>query len=353
MSLAFGIFDHQERRPDVPLDRQYEERLQLIAEADRLGFWGYHLTEHHQTPLCVAPSQSLFLAAAAQRTSRIRLGALVYLLPMYHPVRLIEEICMLDNLTGGRLEVGVGKGISPLEHTFWGLEPGDARARFDETLEILVKGLTHDRLTHAGRFFRFDDLPMELAPKQRPYPPLWYAGNVETAARHGMSFVGPGTVARFPKIVARYRELWKEARASGSGLNPHVDDPRIGSVRHFFVADTDVEAERRGRQAWTAYHRNYVKRGHDEPALPSAPVQGARPPIGASLGGDYDLARHVEACVTGSPETVTAFVRRYEAESGSNYCVGAFHWGDMTHDEALRSLRLFAEAAHLGTVECE
>src|SRR5579871_2632610 len=105
MTLEFGIFDHMERRRDVPLDRQYEERLDLLSAADRGGFYAYHLAEHHQSPLCMAPSQSVFLAAAAERTQRLRLGALVYLLPFYHPVRLIEEICMLDNISGGRLQV--------------------------------------------------------------------------------------------------------------------------------------------------------------------------------------------------------------------------------------------------------
>src|SRR5215211_2004092 len=133
MALEFGIFDHQERRRDVPLDRQYRERLELVARADALGFYAYHLAEHHQSPLCMAPSQSVFLAAAAQQTKQIRLGALVYLLPMHHPLRLIEEIAMLDNLTGGRLQVGVGRGISPLEHHFWGHEPEEAHDRFAET----------------------------------------------------------------------------------------------------------------------------------------------------------------------------------------------------------------------------
>src|SRR5262249_53993236 len=90
MALEFGIFDHQERRRDVPLGQQYEQRLELVEEADRLGFYGYHLAEHHQSPLCMSPSQSIFLAAAAQRTRRLLLGGLVYLLPMHHPVRLIE-----------------------------------------------------------------------------------------------------------------------------------------------------------------------------------------------------------------------------------------------------------------------
>lgn len=338
MTLDFGIFDHQERRRDVPLDQQYRERLDLVAEADRLGFYAYHLAEHHQSPLCTAPSQSLFLAAAAQRTERLRLGALVYLLPLYHPVRLIEEISMLDNLTGGRLQVGVGKGISPLEHRFFGYDPDEARDRFEETLAVLVEGLTHDRLSFTGRFHRFDDLPMELAPKQQPYPPFWYAGNVEYAARHGMNFIGSGTIKRLPETAARYRALWQEGGAAPKRLNPHIEDPKIGSARHIFVAETDAEAEARARQAWHVYHRNFPKRGYEH--LEPAPSQDGRA-AGPSLGGDFDLARRVEAVVVGSPETVRDYVQRYAADSRMNYFVGAFQWGDLTHEEALRSLRLF------------
>jgi alkanesulfonate monooxygenase SsuD/methylene tetrahydromethanopterin reductase-like flavin-dependent oxidoreductase (luciferase family) len=344
MTLDFGIFDHQERRRDVPLDQQYEERLLLLAEADRLGFYAYHLAEHHQSPLCMAPSQSVFLAAAAQRTERLRLGALVYLLPMYHPIRLIEEICMLDNLTGGRLQVGVGKGISPLEHTFWGHGPVSARERFEEALAVLVAGLTSDTLTHSGKHYQFERLPMELSPKQQPYPPFWYAGNVEYAALHGMNFIGSGGVRRLPQTVARYRELWEEGRERADRLNPHVTDPRIGSARHILVAETDAEAEATARRAWSAYHRNFPKRGYESGEHPT-PAPGAPPAAGSSLGGDFDLARKVEAVVVGSPDTVREYVQRYAEDSGSNYFVGAFQWGDLTHEEAMRSLRLFGTEA--------
>ncbi|MGH7932261.1 MAG: LLM class flavin-dependent oxidoreductase, partial [Candidatus Binataceae bacterium] len=144
MSLKFGIFDHLERQRGISLQQQYDERLKLMARADELGFHGYHLAEHHQSALCMAPSQNVFLAAAARETRRIMLGTMVYLLPFYHPLRLIEEICMLDNLTGGRLQVGVGRGITAVEHTYWGWSPSEAQARYDEVLEIVIAGLSGD-----------------------------------------------------------------------------------------------------------------------------------------------------------------------------------------------------------------
>ena len=92
--MKFGVFDHLDRG-DLPLKDYYEARLKLIEAYDQAGFYAYHVAEHHSTPLGMAPSPSVFLAAVAQRTRRLRFGPLVYALPLYHPIRLIEEICML------------------------------------------------------------------------------------------------------------------------------------------------------------------------------------------------------------------------------------------------------------------
>ena len=112
--MQFGVFD-QNDLGTLPLADQYENRLRLIEFYDRSGFRTYHMSEHHSTPLSMTPSPSVFLAAVAQRTQRIRLGPLVYVLPMHHPLRLAEEICMLDHLSRGRFEWGVGRGASPHE----------------------------------------------------------------------------------------------------------------------------------------------------------------------------------------------------------------------------------------------
>src|SRR6267154_1819404 len=148
--MKFGVFDHMDDA-GIPLGQLYADRLQLVEAYDRAGLRGYHLAEHHSTPLGCAASPGLFLAAAAQRTKTLRFGPLVYLLPFYHPLRLIEEICMLDQLSGGRLEVGTGRGILPMEAKFYGLDPAELQGRYDEALEILRLGLSSDTLTYAGR----------------------------------------------------------------------------------------------------------------------------------------------------------------------------------------------------------
>src|SRR5260221_13723809 len=106
--MEFGVFDHLDRGA-LPLRDYYEARLKLIEAYDRAGFYSYHVAEHHSTPLGMAPSPSVFLAAIAQRTKRLRIGTLVYALPLYHPLRMIEEICMLDHMSGGRVDIGFGR----------------------------------------------------------------------------------------------------------------------------------------------------------------------------------------------------------------------------------------------------
>ncbi len=109
--MKFGVFDHLDRN-DRPLHAFYQERLQFVEAYDRAGFYAYHTAEHHATPLGLAASPSVFLAAVAERTRNLRFGPLVYTLPLHHPLRLAEEICMLDQLSEGRFELGVGRGTS-------------------------------------------------------------------------------------------------------------------------------------------------------------------------------------------------------------------------------------------------
>src|ERR1700758_2210935 len=153
--MRFGIIDHNDDtgRPHV---RQGAERLELIEAYDRLGFYAYHLTEHHGTPLAITPSPHLMLAAAAQRTSRLRLGTLITILSLYHPMRVIEEAVTLDQLSNGRLDLGVGRGISPAETSFHGVPGEETQERFDEAFEILRTGLMSSAVTFHGKYYVVD-----------------------------------------------------------------------------------------------------------------------------------------------------------------------------------------------------
>ena len=372
--MQFGVFDHIEHLPGVPLDQLYCERLDQIRLLDESGFYAYHLAEHH-TPAVhsMAPSQNVFLAAVAERTERLRFGPCVYVLPLHHPLRLIEEVSMLDQLSGGRLELGVGRG-GVLEAYFWGQEsdPETNEARYDETLAILRHGLSHDALTYDGRFHQFDAVPMRLRPKQTPYPPLWYMRNPETAAEGGMNCIIVGSLDGLEANVVRYRRLWAEHQGEGA-LTLQGTEPKIGLVMHLVLADSDKEAVAAARPAWEAYRWNLSTPRRLEAErrrltqflgrFDSGDGGGGQPERHKAVDERSDLEAELTrldepnraqrqtrrrapgeinpGVAAGSPETIRRWLDEYIA-TGANYFVASFQWGNLSHAQAMRSVELFA-----------
>src|SRR5207244_2634904 len=179
--MKFGVFDHLDRH-DGTLADFYEDRLRITEAYDRAGFYAYHLAEHHSTPLGMAPSPSVFLSAVAQRTRTLRFGPLVWAMPLHHPLRLLEEICMLDQLSGGRLELGFGRGSVPVELEYYGVKPEEAQEIYAEAVELVLQGLSNKVLDFHGKRFSFRNLPMEIAPLQKPHPPIWYGVHAPESA---------------------------------------------------------------------------------------------------------------------------------------------------------------------------
>ena len=371
--IRFGVFDHIEHLPGVPLNRLFEERLTQMEALDEAGVFSYHLAEHH-TPAVhsMAPSQNVFLAAAAQRTRRLRFGPCVYVLPLHHPLRLIEEVSMLDHLSGGRLELGVGRG-GVLEAFFWGQE-GDEKAnrqRYEETLAALRLGLANDELSYQGQFYSFDRVPMRLRPLQQPTPPFWYMRNPETAAEHGMSCVVVGSLDTLEANVVRYRKLWPQHNPSE--LTVQGRPPLIGLVVHVLLHEDEqqavaeaqpaaraylwnlgtprrLEAERRGLTQFTRPTRE----GGGRPRTPDRHVAPEeRRDLDASIASLSDDERRqrddrrrspggIPGFVVGTPESVRPYFDEY-LKTGANYMVLSFQWGDLSHAQAMRSIRLFHE----------
>ncbi len=245
--LKFAIFDHLDS-DGGPLGQFFENRLRLLELIEQSGFHAYHMAEHHSTPLGMAGSPSVFLAAAIQRTSKIRIGPLVYVLPLHHPLRLYEEICMLDHLSGGRLTVGVGRGGALIEHQRLGVDPALAPAMYHEAFSVLMRAFEADVVDFEGRFYNYKDYVVQMKPVQRPHPPLWYgapnADAIAWAAPRGVNVVSLGPGARARAISDRYREEWKKLGRDSAAL------PGIGITRHIVVADTDDQAQSIARAAY-------------------------------------------------------------------------------------------------------
>ena len=327
--MKFGVFDHMDRA-GANLGRQFDERLRLIELYEKAGFHAYHLAEHHATPLGMAPSPSVFLAAVAQRTTRLRFGPLVYTVNLYHPLRLIDEICMLDQMSGGRLELGIGRGISPYEVGYYGVDPATGPERFAEALDVILKGLTQARLDHAGKYFTFKDVPMEMQPVQRPYPPLWYGANslenADRLARQACNTVVGMRADGVGQFSNRYRAAWQAL-----GRDPQAM-PLIGLSRHIVVGDTDREARSAAKRAFALWYDALIHlwRAHGV-GLPRQMIPAEFEP---ALDGGYIIA--------GSPSTVRERMKKDNDTAGINYCLCRLAFGDLSFEESAHSVELFA-----------
>jgi alkanesulfonate monooxygenase SsuD/methylene tetrahydromethanopterin reductase-like flavin-dependent oxidoreductase (luciferase family) len=336
--MEFGVFDHLDRYGG-PLADYYEDRLKIAEAYDRAGFYAYHLAEHHSTPLGMAPSPSVFLSAIAQRTRRLRFGPLVWAMPLHHPLRLIEEICMVDQLSGGRLEIGFGRGSVPIEIEYYGANPDEAQQIYAEAVDLVLEGLTSKVLDFQGKRFSFRNVPMELAPFQKPHPPIWYGvhmpDSAERAARRNLNVVSLDPVRETRLSIDRYRTIWPQVHASSThapkGHAPATPFPKLGLGRFVVVAPTDAEAMALARRAYLVWHASFTHlfRRHDRPQSHPRPAT-------------FDLVVERGQGIAGSSKTVTEFLSSQLDETLCNYLVGQFAFGDLTLDESLQSIGLFA-----------
>ena len=338
--MKIGLFDHLERAPDRALATQFDERLEFIAAADAAGYYCLHVAEHHSSPLNMVPEPGVWLAAVARATRRIRLGPLVYLLTLYSPLRLAEEICMLDHLSKGRLEVGVGRGVSPFELNFHGVDHGNSREIFFDAFDCLNKALSGDTFSHDGKYFTYEDVPMSLRPLQQPHPAYWYGSSNTTGAtwagEQGMHFTANGQ----PELAKENIDAFRTALTKrGAVAQPKAEFPggaAIGLLRHIVVADTDVEAVRIAKPALEhhAASLNWLRKRHGS--------NESNNRLNVHRGVDFESWREMQMVIAGNPDTVRAEIERQAHLLGINYLVAYLFFGTMTLADAMRSQQLLA-----------
>jgi alkanesulfonate monooxygenase SsuD/methylene tetrahydromethanopterin reductase-like flavin-dependent oxidoreductase (luciferase family) len=336
--MKFSVFDHVDRSDD-PLAKQFDERLEYVSAIDGLGFYAYHIAEHHATPLNMVPVPGVYLGAVARATKRIRIGPLVYLLPLYSPLRLIEEIGMLDHLCHGRLDLGIGRGVSPFELNYHKVDPETSREVFVDAWQCVVAGMTHERLTYHGKHFSYDNVPMELAPLQKPYPPAWYPSSNESGAEwggeQGLHYMTLGSVERGSACIAAFKK-----GLARRGTGPAVPKPEfpggvvIGINRQAVIADTVEDAKRIAKPAFDRWYSSLSK-------LERENKQGPR--YVTHVTGDMDGALKSGQMIVGDPDSFAAEVRRQVQALGVNYMNFSFYFGTMKLADAMRSITLFAK----------
>ena len=336
--MKAGLFDHI-GRANVSLATLFDERLDFYSAADEAGFWCMHLAEHHASPVNMAPSPGLFLAALARQTSNMRLGPLCYLMTLYSPLRMMEEISMLDHLSHGRLEVGVGRGVSPFELGFHNVDHTKSRDMFIDAWNCVRAGLNAETLNYSGPYYTYKDVPVELRPLQKPWPAFWYGSSNATGAawagEHGLHFTANGPTAFAKTNIDAYRVALAKRGGVEQPKAEFKGGAAIGALRNIVIADTDAEARRIAEPAAKSHlaQLNHLRstRGSQEFA------NRLNVPRAASLDGMIEEGTYI----IGTPDTVIQTLRRQADELGTNYVLAYMMFGDMSLSDAMRSLRLF------------
>ena len=293
------------RDRSVPLEDVYARALERIEIMDETGYDAVWLAEHHFSGYSVCPSVHLMGTHVAARTRRLRIGTAVTLAAFYHPLRIAEEVALLDILSDGRVNWGAGRGFDPTEFSVFGVPPAESTARFREAVEIVLAAWTHDRLKFEGEFHRYDDVEVLPKPRQSPHPPTWVAASspeaVTWAASRGYSILMDPHSAHGE--IARKRALHRDGlRRSG-----HDDRPRdTPTARLVAVAETDSAAAaiaERGAK-WTAGY------------IPKQALAGFRSDEKTPEPVDHYMD---DVIIHGSPERVIDILQRLEEEIPLDY----------------------------------
>ena len=328
--MKFGVFDHVDRG-DLPLAQHYENRLRLTEVYDREGFYAYHIAEHHSTPLGTAGAPGVLLSAVVQRTKRLRIGTLVYTLPLVNPLRLLEEVCMLDQMSNGRLELGIGRGSSPYELAYFGVTAEQSSTLYKEGYQVLMQGLQSKVIDFEGQHYRFKNVPVELECIQKPTPPIWYglsaAAAVPWAAENGINIVCNTAAKNVRPVTDRYREIW--AGTPRAAREPH---PLIAIGRHIVIAETREAALACGKRGFDRWYASlqHLWRVHGNP-MTHYPVPE-----------DFFAAVDAGFLLVGTADEVAEALRHEIDTAGVNYVLTRFAFGNLSFEEELRSATLFA-----------
>ena len=294
----FSVQDHYPGR-ERSVAELYRQLLAQAELAERLRYEAFFIAEHHFHEYGVVPSPPVMLAAMAQRTTRLKLGPAIAVLPFHHPINVAEGYAMVDVLSNGRLVLGVGSGYLKHEFAGYGIDGAEKRERFDEALDVLRRLLAGERVTHEGRFHRLQDVAINVLPVQKPTPPVYVAVLRKEAAYHvgraghRIISVPYASVDRFEEVREIVDEYRRGRAEAGSPAGP--DDMLF--TFHTHVAESDAAARRRAEAPFNLYveTRLYAKRQtYDDIERSGLGLFGAVETVADKLAALYGMGiRHV------------------------------------------------------------
>jgi alkanesulfonate monooxygenase SsuD/methylene tetrahydromethanopterin reductase-like flavin-dependent oxidoreductase (luciferase family) len=300
------------RDRSVPLPSIYHMALERIVIMDTAGYDAVWLAEHHFSGFSVCPSVHMMGVMAAARTKRLRIGTAVSLAPFYNPLRLAEEVALLDVLSGGRVNWGAGRGFERSEFKAFGIPSEESASRFHETVEIVLKAWTNNRLSHQGEYYSYDGVEVLPKPLQQPHPPVWMAATstaaIDWAAANGFSILMDPHSSR-ADLIRKRRHYGEKLAASG-----HTDSGRTIPMARLIALDETAEKAREvARRASQWIVTSYVGPSRDAHRQ-EARTFGDKDPIDFYL---EDVVLH------GTPEGVADQIRALEMDAGMTYLMAA------------------------------
>jgi alkanesulfonate monooxygenase SsuD/methylene tetrahydromethanopterin reductase-like flavin-dependent oxidoreductase (luciferase family) len=317
--------------------------------AETAGFDGIWLTEHNFTGESVYCDPIPFASVVAARTSRIRIGFAVLQLALRHPIRLATQLALLDNLAGGRLDVGVGHGTNYNEYEFvgYGLRSDDSRARMAETLEVMIRAWTEAPLVHHGKFYQLSLPALRPRPRQRPHPPVWRAASSTRSVRECGRLGAPMLMARLPLARVPERLALYEAGLAESGLDGTAQRRRREQAalwRFVHVADSQARAEDELAAALrgTRHHMVHARTTHNPPGF-AVDVSRVNPWNDPRVT-DEDGVRHAlaEMALYGTERRVAEQIAELR-EAGVHHVLCQMSTGYLSHARVLESMRRFGD----------
>jgi alkanesulfonate monooxygenase SsuD/methylene tetrahydromethanopterin reductase-like flavin-dependent oxidoreductase (luciferase family) len=344
-SLDFGIFDPTEipddRGPDATA-AALEAHIADAQLAERVGYRYFFFIEHQNAGFFCISSPTVYLTALARATATIRIGAMIFQVPFHHPIRLAQDVAMIDHLSKGRMEFAIGYGTRRGEFTPWNADYDNRRAMGEEAMEVILKAWREQEVSFQGAYWKFDGAQPQPHPYQREIP-VWIGAHshrsYDYAARKNMNV---SQIFEVEKVVAEKFAYFRDAWAKQGRTGPR---PRAALVRHVHVAKTDeaarAEAERymlQGIQGAAGVARALAGRPEDE-----TPENKER------LRVYYETSRSVEfwldegLAFVGSPETVAAAIRKQHENCGYDVLLINHQFADMPRDLYVKSLKLFGE----------
>lgn len=352
--LALGLFDILQVDPTDPADHAtvYARRLDDLAYADELGFAVAFTAERHFMPGYRCPAPGAWLGAASQRTRRLRLGVLAYTLPLHAPAALAEEIAVLDHLSGGRLEVGVGLGHRPEELVALGVDPTQRISVFQERLAVLRALWSGGQVTLETAHTRVREIAIHPLPLQEPHPPLWYAGTdpgaAAWAAGQGLNLaVGFAPTERLRPTATAYVAAIRQRRSAQSGVDavdtgaaPNTDGGRIALMRHVYLAESDERALDEVTDDLLRLHE--LRLDHHGHAPVGDRREGSRADRRAAARASAEALVRDEVMILGGPAMVADALRRAGAALYLDLFLANVYAMGIDQERVRRTLRLLA-----------